>query len=857
DNKTQTFVSNTGNRIAFKFTQFFLASKYDYLEAYDGPNRNYPMMGRYYYGDHPDSLISSGDAITFRFYSSNSDNASGWAARISCGGPILQRIDLKNNRFDTTCNAVYYDNGGNRRNYYDNTNATNTICASDTGKFLNATFNYWGYDLRPEDTLAIYDGTSVNASPLAKHTFSDKPEPLQAKSGCLTFNFTSNKTINSRGWQAFIECDSTVLKPTEYRIEAGVRYTCNGTFTDPGGATANYPGSANKTQTFITPTNGRLAFIFRDFDLDYRYDYLNIYDGPSTSSKLIGSYRENNSPDTVISTGKALTFHFYANNIYQERGWIADIHCIEDLYTPKITTKKVQCKGDSMVLNAKTISGVEYQWFGPNGFYSTKAKPVVHNIDTKHEGTYKLVVKSWGRVSDTAYIKINVFAKPSSPTISVKGNNSICTGDSVELISSALVRNIWSNGDTTKSIFVSKQGTYNTVYVGFSGCKSKPSSGTTINLLKTPSQPKILVQGDTLLCEGDTLELISSQNILNRWSTGDSTQTLKVSKAGIYSVKAVGFNGCFSKTSTPITVKTLKSPAAPIVTANGNTDLCFGDSTLLTASSIEPIIWSNGKTARQIWVKTTGNISANAIGSNGCASIESNVIGIDVSPYYEAPKITAFGNLNFCEGDTIELNSSYSSGNQWSNGKTSQILKIYTSEKVSVKFRDAKGCESKSSDTLILNMIERPGFPIITEFIKDSLKASTNAESYDWFYEGNKLGLKTQKISAPATGSYTVIAYANNCPSIESMPYSFTHSNISKNNSAHISLFPNPTTGLIELKSDLEIEAITVSSVNGNIIQKVYDPKTKTIDLSMFDKGTYIIQIISNQKVYQKAVVKY
>lgn len=65
--------------------------------------------------------------------------------------------------------------------------------------------------------------------------------------------------------------------------------TCSGTWMDPGG-TNNYSNSQNFTQT-ITATDGQLQITFNSFETEsVSYDWLEIYDGASTNSALIGRY---------------------------------------------------------------------------------------------------------------------------------------------------------------------------------------------------------------------------------------------------------------------------------------------------------------------------------------------------------------------------------------------------------------------------------------------------------------------------------------------------------------------------------------------------------------------------------------
>lgn len=106
----------------------------------------------------------------------------------------------------------------------------------------------------------------------------------------------------------------------------------SGNFYDSGGPTGNYSYNQNITKTFTpdVPTH-KLRVVFTDFRTAYSQHYLRIYDGPNTSSPLVGTYSSTNNPGTVTSTHKsgALTFQWISNSSSSlQRGWKAYIHSI-------------------------------------------------------------------------------------------------------------------------------------------------------------------------------------------------------------------------------------------------------------------------------------------------------------------------------------------------------------------------------------------------------------------------------------------------------------------------------------------------------------------------------------------------
>ena len=107
-----------------------------------------------------------------------------------------------------------------------------------------------------------------------------------------------------------------------------INNACGGTFYDAGGPGSNYTSNQNFTATFCAPPGQYISFDFTQFSTELNYDYLDIYNGASTASTLIGSYSGNNGPGTVTSTiGGCLTFEFSSDGIFNYSGWVASITC--------------------------------------------------------------------------------------------------------------------------------------------------------------------------------------------------------------------------------------------------------------------------------------------------------------------------------------------------------------------------------------------------------------------------------------------------------------------------------------------------------------------------------------------------
>ena len=81
-----------------------------------------------------------------------------------------------------------------------------------------------------------------------------------------------------------------------------VSNACGGLFYDSQGPGANYQNNEFYTATFCAPAGQVITFTFTDFATEAGWDYLDVYNGPSTASPLLGSYTGNVGPGVISST---------------------------------------------------------------------------------------------------------------------------------------------------------------------------------------------------------------------------------------------------------------------------------------------------------------------------------------------------------------------------------------------------------------------------------------------------------------------------------------------------------------------------------------------------------------------------
>lgn len=376
----------------------------------------------------------------------------------------------------------------------------------------------------------------------------------------------------------------------------------------------------------------------------------------------------------------------------------------------------------------------------------------------------------------TDSIFITVLTPPAQPTITAGGPTTFCTGDSVQLSSSAGTAYLWSTGETTQNIWAGISGSYTVSVFDDAGCSSVPSDPVLVTAHPSPDQPVVTASGPVTFCEGDSVDLTSSVAFSYLWSNGDTNQTIRVISNGSFFVQVTDTSGCQSIPSATTTVTVYNLPPTPVITVNGSTDVCEHDSVILTSSPGITYLWSTGDTTQSIAANTAGDFTVQTINGVGCPSLPSGAVTITTRPAPAQPAITFTGNTTFCEGDSLVLTSSAGTTYLWSNGETTQSISAKTTGSYTVWVANADGCFSLPSVPVDVTVNANPEKPEITGSDQyctgDSVMLSGPPFSaYLW-----STGEITSTIYAKS-GSYTLtVTDANGCSSPDSDAFTVSES---------------------------------------------------------------------------------
>ena len=140
---------------------------------------------------------------------------------------------------------------------------------------------------------------------------------------------------------------------------------CGDTLYDSGGSDGDYASNELTTVTVYPENDGDLVtFTFLSFNTEANYDDLTVYDGPDTSSTIVGVFDGTEIPDPISSTHAtgALTFVFDSDGSVVRSGYEILISCApqpECLAPTDLTASIVTA---SSVDVSWTVNNEETQW---------------------------------------------------------------------------------------------------------------------------------------------------------------------------------------------------------------------------------------------------------------------------------------------------------------------------------------------------------------------------------------------------------------------------------------------------------------------------------------------------------------
>ncbi|WP_158242702.1 sialate O-acetylesterase [Siphonobacter sp. BAB-5405] len=379
---------------------------------------------------------------------------------------------------------------------------------------------------------------------------------------------------------------------------------------------------------------------------------------PGTEVTLAASnginYRWNTSQDNTATLTVKQGGSYTAQSIDNDGCVSLASNAIVVSYSPKPDKPNIAASGAVAFCDGKNVTLTASQ--GNSYVWSNQSDSRAITVSESGEFTVYTVNANGCRSDASDKVVVTVHPLPAKPTVVAQGPTAICSGAAVTLASSVTAASYqWSNGASGSSIQTTQAGTYSVTVKDAFGCGSASSDPVTVTVNPRPEKPRITVVGSTTFCEDKsvTLQAVSSEAAVV-WNTGETGQSLIISKAGSFSVQAKNTFNCLSATSDAVTTSVRPLPAAPTITASGALEFCEGGTVTLTSNnnSLKHTWIGTSDAGNRVTVQQSGNYTAQVTDNIGCTSPVSNVLTVKVNPLPTEPTITKVGTYKLQAGGT-------------------------------------------------------------------------------------------------------------------------------------------------------------------------------------------------------------
>jgi predicted RNase H-like HicB family nuclease len=418
----------------------------------------------------------------------------------------------------------------------------------------------------------------------------------------------------------------------------------------------------------------------------------------------------------------------------------------------------------------------------------------------------------------------------------------------------------WSNGETTQRILVKPEGKYCVYIKTEDGCEARAC----VDFDKAGDDCAVEIKADRTVSGQIVLAAYpkGSAPFKFEWSTGETTQRIIAKEEGEYCVAITDSEGCVAKTC----IKVGDRPNGRDCKAT--IDVTKRDSTgvlKLTARAAgeAPFTyeWTTGETTESIQGKPGEKYCVIITDANGCMARA--CIGVKPNGGDRKCKVALKATKEQTGNSQVLVLTAYPRGGvapfmyEWSNGETTESIKVDEAGVYCVTITDAEGCQARDcfryrkprfdrdttgSDSCVVRIVERrdPNRKGTTLFA-----AGPNARGgkYEW-----STGENTAFITVDKSGTYCVkVTFENGCVAKDCIDVKLASGGAPTN----FEIGPNPVTDVLKVtweadgRYDLDyviLGATTGSKVLGGT-WSVDGNGSERIDVSSLRPGMYVINI--------------
>lgn len=520
--------------------------------------------------------------------------------------------------------------------------------------------------------------------------------------------------------------------------------------------------------------------------------------------------------------------------------------------TITVPTQNNLCDGETLTISIPT-GAQNYEWYQDGELMTTDEA----SITVSEAGDYYAVAMNGDCATTSETINVTVTAVP-NVDLSVGSMNQICENDqiTIEVAGNAQGYQWFQNGEllpiSGNMLTVSEGGEYQ-VIANNGNCVAT-SQITTVEVVDAPDAA-LNVETNNEICTGENLLLevmagaSNYQWFLNGEMTGNNGNTLSATETGEYFVM-VGTGDCSSMSE----IINLTVTPTPDVALNVGAEnfVCAGEMlTLLVDDGAENYTWYFNNqillsgSNNEINVSQSGDYYVEANNAN-CA-VTSEIINISIVPLPN-PSLNIGSQTMICEGEEISVTAPESNGSlAWFLNdelvSTDTVLTTSQAGTYYVEITENNCTVTSSSFEVNVTPLPTPelaqaGEQSVCEGFAFSMNVNTDADSFEWYYNGDGLGNNGTTFIVSEPGEYYVVAETNGCEGTSESVFltvnPFPDADIQ---TTAVQICPNET-------------AILSTPSNGDSYQWFYEFQpingaTDTI-IEVSEAGTYFVSVTSN-----------
>ena len=288
----------------------------DRVSIYDGTNSSGILLGIFSGGTIPAASYTANTGSMFiEFTTDGSVVDQGW--EIAWNSVITPPAGPCSGLTNLTANNGSFSDGSGTNNYADNSNCEWLIQPTNGQP---VTLNFTAFDIEQGfDQVRVYDGASATAPVLGTFSGSVIPPSLTSAGGSMFVTFTSDVSVNGPGWNA----NYTTSTSSSFCVGTQTFTAPSGTFSD-GSGTSIYSPNADCNWLIQPPSATAITLTLSNLDTETGNDVITVYDGPTNTSPILGTYSGSiSSIPSITSSGGSMLVNFSSNATIEQSGWDA------------------------------------------------------------------------------------------------------------------------------------------------------------------------------------------------------------------------------------------------------------------------------------------------------------------------------------------------------------------------------------------------------------------------------------------------------------------------------------------------------------------------------------------------------